>query len=73
MPTNKRTSGRSPVEHPVALDQPNAEQPQETVAAPPAPPVPRGQPSGPAQGAPEEGRRGRGLNINDLKDKSIQQ
>ncbi len=65
MPTHKRTSGRPPADQTAALDQPNGEQPQEPVA--PAQPS-RTQPQN-----GEEGRRGRGLNINDLKDKSIQQ
>jgi transcription termination factor Rho len=77
---NKRTPGRQPADQVATADQPNGEQaPQETAAA-----APEAQPAGQAQQAPpqpappqqrggEEGRRGRGLNINDLKDKSIQQ
>jgi transcription termination factor Rho len=69
MPTNKRTSGRSPADQTAALDQPisqpNGDQPQEAAAQPPR--------TGAPSPAPEDGRRGRGLNINDLKDKSIQQ
>jgi transcription termination factor Rho len=79
MPTNKRTSGRSPADQTAALDTPNGqtngERAQETPPqAPPqaAPQPPRPAPQG-AQPGGEEGRRGRGLNINDLKDKSIQQ
>ncbi len=84
MPTNKRSSGRPPADQTTTPDQPTGEQPQsdpvesgqQQEAAPPAAAPP--QPSGPAQPSrqaqpPEEGRRGRGLNINDLKDKSIQQ
>jgi transcription termination factor Rho len=65
MPTNKRTPGRSPADQTAELDQPNGEQPQEQPAQPP-------KAAGQGQGS-EDGRRGRGLNINDLKDKSIQQ
>jgi transcription termination factor Rho len=69
MPTNKRTSGRSPADQTAALDQPisqpNGDQPQEAAAQPPR--------TGTPSPGPEDGRRGRGLNINDLKDKSIQQ
>ena len=84
MPTNKRSSGRPPADQTTTPDQPTGEQPQsdpvesgqQQEAAPPA--AAPTQPSGPAQPSrqaqpPEEGRRGRGLNINDLKDKSIQQ
>src|SRR6476660_4036650 len=65
MPTNKRTSGRSPADQTTALDQPNGEQPSE----PAPPPAPKAAP----QRGGGEGRRGQGLNITDLKDKSIQQ
>ncbi len=78
MPTNKRSSGRPPADQTATPDQPNGDQPQgdpvesgqQQDAAPQSAAPP--QPSRPAQ-SPEEGRRGRGLNINDLKDKSIQQ
>jgi transcription termination factor Rho len=79
MPTNKRTPGRSPADQTAALDTPNgqpngepvqeAQQPQTPTQTQPQP----SRPAGPGGGQPEEGRRGRGLNINDLKDKSIQQ
>jgi transcription termination factor Rho len=77
---NKRTSGRQPADHVATADQPNGEPTQETAAQPPAA-APQasvsGQPQQPAQQqpAPRAGHegRGRGLNINDLKDKSIQQ
>ena len=75
--TNKRSSGRPPVDDIAAPEQQNGDQPQE--ASPQPQPQPQAQPPRPGAGggggAPgqEEGRRGRGLNINDLKDKSIQQ
>ena len=79
MPTNKRTSGRSPADQTAALDTPNGqtngERAQETQPQAPAPQAapqpPRPAPQGAPQGG-EEGRRGRGLNITDLKDMSIQ-
>ena len=65
--TNKRNSGRQPADDIQVPEQQNGEQPQEPSqqASPPRP--------GGAGGGAEEARRGRGLNINDLKDKSIQQ
>src|SRR4051794_19115321 len=60
MPTShKRTSGRPPAEQ-NASEQVNAEQTQDA-------------PSPQPRGGGDDGRRERGLNINDLKDKSIQQ
>jgi transcription termination factor Rho len=77
MPTNKRTSGRSPADQTAALDQPNGQPNGQPNAQPNGEPpqeaaAPSPRPGGQVQ-APEDGRRGRGLNINDLKDKSIQQ
>ncbi len=68
MPTNKRSSGRQPADQTSTPEQPNGEQPelQESPA-----PAPASQPRG-GGGAPDEARRGRGLNITDLKDKTIQ-
>src|SRR4051812_28170917 len=79
MPTNKRTSGRSPADQTAALDTPNGqtngERAQETQPQAPAPQAapqpPRPAPQG-AQPGGEEGRRGRGLNIDDLKAMDIQ-
>ena len=103
MPTNKRTSGRSPADHAAALETPNGQsngervqepatqnsqpqnpqaqspqaqssQPQSPQPQSPQPQNPQPAPRPAAQGSPggEEGRRGRGLNITDLKDMSIQ-
>jgi transcription termination factor Rho len=76
---NKRTSGRQPAEPVATAEQPNGEpaaqetaSPQQPAAAPPQPAAQASQ-SPPPQQPRDEGRRGRGLNINDLKDKSIQQ
>ncbi len=65
MPTNKRTSGRQPADQPYTPEQPNGDQPEPQEA--PAP-----QPRAGGGGGGEDTRRGRGLNITDLKDKSIQ-
>ncbi len=67
--TNKRTSGRPPADQTVTPEQPNGEQPPEQAQLPAAQP----QQPPPARGGGDEARRGRGLNITDLKDKSIQQ
>ncbi len=74
MPTNKRTSGRPPADQTDTPEPPAAEAPQE---APKEGARNEGAPA-PAEAAAarpagqEEGRRGRGLNITDLKDMSIQ-
>ena len=68
--TNKRTSGHPPADQAVTPEEPNGEQPQDS-----SPQQPQGsspQPP-PPRGGGDEGRRGRGLNITDLKDKSIQE
>src|SRR5687768_17634290 len=82
MPSNKRTSGRQPIvdqdtPEPTNGEQTPVEEPQAVA------PQPRGDAGPPARGsdappaprvnANEDARRARGLNITDLKDKSIQQ
>ena len=71
-PTSKRSSGRPPAEDlpAPAPEQQNGEQPPDTSQQAQPPRAAAGGGGAPAQ---EDGRRGRGLNINDLKDKSIQQ
>ncbi|MEO8078748.1 MAG: transcription termination factor Rho, partial [Acidobacteriota bacterium] len=78
MPTsNKRTSARQHADQATAAatatEAPVSDTPEEEAAAQPSQPA---APPSPQQthprGGGEDGRHGRGLNINDLKDKSIQ-
>ena len=83
MPSNKRTSGRQPIVEQDTPEQTNGEQspveeprevapqPRSGDAGPPA--GGSGAPPAPRTNANEDARRARGLNITDLKDKSIQQ
>ena len=81
MPSNKRTSGRQPIVEQDPPEQSNGEQapveePPEVAPQPrggDAGPPARGSDAAPRTNANEDARRARGLNITDLKDKSIQQ
>ena len=83
MPSNKRTSGRQPTIENDTPEQINGEQPPAEEARDSAGPPPVGETAPPARAAEggaaprantnEDVRRARGLNITDLKDKSIQQ
>ncbi len=69
-PNNKRTSGRQPADRTATVDAPAAEQPQQTDVQAPAQPQPPARQPGEAPPR-EEGRRGKGLNITELKDMPI--